>query len=85
MSGNRPIVRSWRQMVLEADPDFHEESNRPIAYEMSNGRVFRDWPTSGAYAQDVVQDVSGNAEMLKADGTSFMLKADGTSTMKKAN
>jgi len=30
-------------------------------------------------------DVSGNFEMLKADGSSKMLKADGSSNMKKAN
>lgn len=34
-------VRSWRQMVLDADPDFHLESIRPIVYEFSNGRKFR--------------------------------------------
>lgn len=33
-------TRSWRQMVLDADPDFLRRSLRPIVYEFSNGRKF---------------------------------------------
>lgn len=34
-------TRSWRQMVLDADPDFQRESLRPVVYEFSSGRKFR--------------------------------------------
>lgn len=33
-------TRSWRQRVLEADPDFLRLSLRPVVYEFSNGRKF---------------------------------------------
>jgi hypothetical protein len=34
-------TRSWRQLVLQADPDFLKESLRPVAYRFSSGREFR--------------------------------------------
>jgi hypothetical protein len=35
-------TRSWRQTVLDAgDPDFMTESLRPVVYEFSNKRKFR--------------------------------------------
>ena len=34
-------TRSWRQIVLQADPDFLRDSLRPVVYEFSNGRQFR--------------------------------------------
>lgn len=34
-------TRSWAQEVRAADPDFQVESTRPVVYEMSNGRKFR--------------------------------------------
>ncbi len=37
-------IISWRQMVLDADPDFQKGLTRPWWYEMSNGRRF-DWDT----------------------------------------
>lgn len=33
-------TRSWRQKVLEADPNFLRKSLRPVVYEFSNGRKF---------------------------------------------
>ena len=39
-------VRSWLQIVRDADKDFDKESLRPIAYEFSNGRKFRHRPYS---------------------------------------
>lgn len=35
-------VRSWRQIVLDADPDWQRLSRRPWVYEFSNGRRFND-------------------------------------------
>lgn len=37
-------VRSWSQLVRNADPDFDRESRRPWVYEFSNGRRFLDKP-----------------------------------------
>lgn len=37
-------TRSWRQMVQDADPDYQQESRRPIVYEFSNARKFRQKP-----------------------------------------
>jgi hypothetical protein len=34
-------VRSWAQLVRQADPKYTQESLRPVAYEFSNGRKFR--------------------------------------------
>ncbi len=34
-------TRSWRQKVLEADPNFLRKSLRPVVYEFSNGRKFQ--------------------------------------------
>lgn len=34
-------VRSWRQLVQDADPDFWQSSLRPIVYEFG-ARKFRD-------------------------------------------
>ncbi len=33
-------TRSWRQRVLEADPDFLRKSLRPVVYIFSSGRKF---------------------------------------------
>lgn len=35
-------VRSWRQIVLDADPDWQRLSRRPWVYEFSSGRKFTD-------------------------------------------
>jgi len=35
-------ILSWLQMVREADPNFTRTSLQPVAYELSNGRVFVD-------------------------------------------
>lgn len=35
--------KTWRQLVVEADPDFVQESENPISYEFANGkRKFRE-------------------------------------------
>jgi hypothetical protein len=31
---------SFRQLVLEADPDWQRGASKPMAYEFSNGRLF---------------------------------------------
>jgi hypothetical protein len=35
------VIRSWRQMVIDADPDYLRETSRPVVYVFSNGRKFR--------------------------------------------
>jgi hypothetical protein len=35
-------VRSWRQIVLDADPDWHRLNTRFWVYEFSNGRRFNE-------------------------------------------
>lgn len=52
-------VRSWRQMVEDADPDYRKESLRPVVYKFSNGREFRQRlnPYDGPYP--FILDVSG--------------------------
>lgn len=44
-------VSSWRQRVLDADPDWYEDSLRPWIYEFSNGRRFHQPsdPYQGGY------------------------------------
>lgn len=41
--GYRPnsSIRSWSQLVRDADKDFDLESRRPVVYKFSNGRRFR--------------------------------------------
>lgn len=34
-------VRNWAQLVRQADVNFDRESLRPVVYEFSNGRKFR--------------------------------------------
>ena len=43
-------VRSWAQIVRDADKDFDLESRRPVVYEFSNGRKFRQKPDPYATA-----------------------------------
>lgn len=38
----------WRTLVRKADRDFDQESRRPVVYETSNGRQFRE-KGSGPY------------------------------------
>lgn len=66
-------VRSWRQMVLDADRDFILESTRPIAYEFSNGRKFRQ--PAGAYTA-APPVVPGNPETLTLDGETLTLDGE---------
>lgn len=37
-------LRSWRDRIREADPEFETDKERrePVVYEFSNGRKFRD-------------------------------------------
>lgn len=37
-------IKSFLQMVLEADPDYYNELYRPVIYEFSNGRKFKKDP-----------------------------------------
>lgn len=74
-------ILSWLQMVQEADPNFRQMSNRPMAYVFSNGRMFYDrLPLYGTpYITDdfgtVIVDDSGT-KIRADDGTS----TTGTST-----
>lgn len=43
-------TRSWREIVLKADGEFHRESLYPIVYTFSNGAQRRDsGPQAGVY------------------------------------
>ncbi len=35
-----PTIKSWQQLILEADPDYWIELRQPVEYEFSNGREF---------------------------------------------
>ncbi len=37
-------TRSWRQRVIEADPDYVRKSLRPVVYEFGDGRKFTQKP-----------------------------------------
>lgn len=39
-------IKSWMQRVQDADPEWRQKGLRPIVYEFSNGRVFKDNPTT---------------------------------------
>lgn len=45
-------VRSWRELVSRADPDFTRESRDPVAYEFGMARIKKRGITAetGAYA-----------------------------------
>jgi hypothetical protein len=47
-------TRNWRDMVLEADKDFEEESKHPIVYKWPEGHERRDpGADGGPYANPV--------------------------------
>ncbi len=66
---------SWLQLVLEADPEFRQLSNRPMAYIFSEGRVFYDpMPLYGTpYMTDefgnIMTDEFGNKMRADVPGT----------------
>ena len=37
----KTVERTWKSLVLKADPDFEAERRREPEYEFSNGRVFK--------------------------------------------
>jgi len=39
-TGTKSVDRTWKSVVVAADPDFEAEKRREPEYEMSNGRVF---------------------------------------------
>lgn len=61
-------ILDWRSLVVQSDPDFHDESLRPVEYEFSARgirgqdrtherglRVFRgDYQRRGAYTPEVI-------------------------------
>jgi hypothetical protein len=50
-------ILSWRQLVLEADPNWLRLSLQPYVYEMSNGRLFVDTiPTYPPFADGLIDD-----------------------------
>jgi len=52
-TGTRSVNRTWKSIVLAADPDFEAEKKRELEYEMSNGREFRGNPaTRGPYGEE---------------------------------
>src|SRR5579859_1606288 len=57
---------SWRQLVLENDPDWIRDSLNPRVWEFSNGRIFRD-PAS-VYAPLPDSGLTLNGQFLVIDG-----------------
>lgn len=52
-TGTRSVERTWKEIVVEADPDFEAEKRKETEYEFSNGRKFTANPAKrGAYADD---------------------------------
>jgi hypothetical protein len=48
---------SWRQLVIEADPQWLRESLQPWVFEFSNGRLFVDTlPTYTPFADGLIND-----------------------------
>ena len=76
MSNYRVI--SFRQQVIEADPDFVRGSLRPWCYEFSNGRRFVDKPDPYSPLQDSGLANNGGVLML-TDATGYPIKAAGLS------
>lgn len=37
----RRTVRTWRELVIKADPDFERDKRNELEYEFSNGKQFR--------------------------------------------
>lgn len=68
-------VRSWRQMVTDADPDFMRESLRPVVYEFPNGRKFRQRnPLYGSTPAPVGDDVlTIDGDIITIDGDTLTL------------
>lgn len=51
MMGQR--VTNWREVVRRADPDYDEETRRPVAYEFPKGKIKREvTANSGPYRQE---------------------------------
>lgn len=52
-TGTKSVNRTWKTLVLKADPDFEAQKRNEIEYEFSNKREFRANPaTRGAYAPE---------------------------------
>lgn len=39
-TNTKSVERTWKSVVVAADPDFEAQKRREPEYEMSNGRVF---------------------------------------------
>lgn len=49
----KSVNRTWRTLVLKADPDFEAQKRNELEYKFSNDREFRGNPaTRGAYAPE---------------------------------
>lgn len=52
-TGTKSVERTWKSIVLEADPEFEASKKKQVEYEFSNGRKFSGNPAKrGAYAPD---------------------------------
>ena len=52
-TGTRSVERTWKEIVVAADPDFEAEKKKDTEYEFSNGRKFTgNVAKRGAYADD---------------------------------
>lgn len=52
-TGTKSVNRTFKSLVLQADPDFEREKRNETEYEFSNGRKFTANPaTRGAYAPE---------------------------------
>ena len=49
----KSVERTWKSIVVAADPDFEREKRNETEYRMSNGREFRGNPANrGPYSED---------------------------------
>ena len=76
-------ILSWLQLVQEADPNYRQMSNRPMAYVFSNGRMFYDpVPLYGTpfitddFGTNIVDDYGTK---IQAD-TGYVAQGTGTGT-----
>lgn len=51
-TGTKSVDRTWKSVVVKADPDFEREKRNELEYKFSNGREFRgNVAKRGQYAE----------------------------------
>lgn len=48
----RVTQKTWRQLVIEADPDYYQDSENPVEYEFKSRKFRGRYKQRGAYAED---------------------------------